>query len=36
MVPYTIATRASLPRNPNGKFDHIALRADAANLVETL
>lgn len=36
MVPHTIATRTSLPRNPNGKFDRVALRADAANLVETL
>ncbi|EIP85475.1 AMP-binding domain protein [Burkholderia humptydooensis MSMB43] len=36
MVPHTIATRASLPRNPNGKFDRVALRADAANLVKTL
>ncbi|KVD86526.1 AMP-binding protein [Burkholderia sp. ABCPW 14] len=36
MVPHTIAARASLPHNPNGKFDRVALRADAANLVETL
>ncbi|AOK49610.1 AMP-binding protein [Burkholderia sp. MSMB617WGS] len=36
MVPHTIAARASLLRNPNGKFDRVALRADAANLVESL
>ncbi|AOK32142.1 MULTISPECIES: acyl-CoA ligase (AMP-forming), exosortase A system-associated [Burkholderia] len=36
MVPHTIVTRASLPRNPNGKFDRVALCDDAANLLETL